>query len=340
MLALQSTERRIPVSTDPRIELMGVIQVLADYFVVTPYNSRYKQDVIDYFAPFKNHPAIQGFHHLSERGFGFDAVPAVMLCLSDPPELVQRIPFPKSAIERAGDRQAIDDWLQDVRDFAQSSQFMRFYNNRRPTYDAIVRSTEPQAEKALLALQNYSGMALSRCSLLLGLLLHDGGFATTLEDSEGVQNIAIIGPTKPVEDTPVFGPSSRIAGLTWHEFSHTFVNALTEAHWDSLRQYESLYTPIAKQLTEQAYPDWQTAVNEHIIVAITVRLKAIHQEQEAAEHELKTQKEKGFIYAEDLANRLVEFENSRERYPMLAQFFPKLVAVFRDLAHNGQGFGR
>lgn len=332
--ASQLTGHRVPVSVDSRIELMGVVQVLADYFVVTPYTSNYKQDVIDYFSAYRNHPAVQGFKNLSEIGFGFEAVPAVMLCLTDPPELGQRNPFPRTAIERTGDQQAIERWIENLRDFARSSQFMKFYNNHTNTYTAIVRSTEPHVEKALSALQTYSGMALSRCSLILGLLLHDGGFATTLEHPEGVQNIAIIGPTAPVNGMPVFGPANRIAGLTWHEFSHTFVNALTPAHWDTLRLYESLYAPIAKQLTDQAYPDWQTAVNEHIIVAITVRLLAIEQGQEAAALELQKQKDKGFIYAEALVSRLIEFENSREQCPTLADFFPRLISVFKDISRR------
>lgn len=330
--ALQLTGPQIPVGVDPRIELMGVVQVLADYFVVTPYDSKYKQDVIEYFSPYRNHPAVQEFKNLSERGFAFEAVPAVMLCLTDPPELDQRIPFPKSAIERAGDQQAIDRWIENLRDFAQRSQFMRFYNNHTETYAAIVRSTEPHVQKALSALQTYSGMALSRSSIVLGLLLHDGGFATTLQRPEATQNIVIIGPTAPVDGIPVFGPASRIATLTWHEFSHTFVNALTQAHWGTLRLYESLYAPIAKQLTGQGYPDWQTAVNEHIIVAITVRLLAVEQGQEAAARELQKQKDKGFIYVERLVSRLIEFENSRKQYPTLADFFPRLITAFKAIS--------
>jgi ABC-type antimicrobial peptide transport system permease subunit len=49
-----TTSQGVRITVDPRIELMGVVQLLTDYPLVTDYASPYRADVQAYFAPHKD----------------------------------------------------------------------------------------------------------------------------------------------------------------------------------------------------------------------------------------------------------------------------------------------
>lgn len=57
------------VTVDPRIELLAVVQLLSGYRFLTRYDVSYKRDVIEYFSPHKNHPAVRLFAENERRRF-------------------------------------------------------------------------------------------------------------------------------------------------------------------------------------------------------------------------------------------------------------------------------
>ncbi len=80
---------------DERVELLSIVFRLADNF---EYNMNtlpaYSSDIDRYFAPYKNHPAVQMAHMLEgKNGVGFDAVMVMAISLSPPPELKALVAF-------------------------------------------------------------------------------------------------------------------------------------------------------------------------------------------------------------------------------------------------------
>lgn len=109
---------------------------------------------------------------------------------------------------------------------------------------------------------------------------------------------------------------------------------MVEEAEDQIELYSDLYTPIERQMRRQAYDNWQTAVNEHLIRAITVRLMARVLGPEDGQRALKTERQRGFLYIDALVDRLVEYEANRDRYPTFESFFPRLVSVFAELSED------
>jgi Domain of unknown function (DUF4932) len=277
------------------------------------------------------------FNEMSQQGFSFDAVPIAILAFSDPPELKPRVAVPEYALERAGGRKRLDPFMKELRSFARQSDFLSFFAAHRGTYDQVIENARPAAEKAVSALARYSGMDLKGGTIALGPLLHGGGFAAFYDRPGGApEAIALMGPSAVVDGFPVYGSVTQIAGLTTHEFSHTFVNPLTERHREEVAKYAALYEPIAEKMKAQAYPHWETTVNEHIVRAVTIRLAYLEGGQEVGDKELQKQKDRGFQYIEALTERLKEYESARDKYPTIAEFYPRLVEVFREAA-GGSG---
>jgi hypothetical protein len=319
------------VCVDPRIELMGAVQLLAGYFLVSPYASAYRDAVQRHVGHLADHPAVVGFAKLAAADFCFDAVPHAMLCLSDPPALRPRVPFPDDVIARAGGKVALDAWLDDLRAFAGASDFAAFVAAQQPIYVQLVALTQPGATAALDALRDYLGHPLPHCTLILGLLLHHGGFASLLEPPTAPPHAyALLGPTGVVDDVPIFGTTDEIAGIAWHEWSHTVINPLADAHADAIAQLADRFSPIADVMAAQAYPTWQITVVEHLVRAVTVRLIARTLGAAAGAAALADEQRRGFRFITPLVERLAAYEAARDRYPTIDQFVPVLLAALRE----------
>src|ERR1035438_8146095 len=88
--AAAHSQQRLEVKIDPRIELMAVTQVLADYGwtgLLARQDTPYRREVDAWFAPFKQHAAVKRFAELARAGYTFDGPARTMICLSAPPEL-------------------------------------------------------------------------------------------------------------------------------------------------------------------------------------------------------------------------------------------------------------
>lgn len=136
-------------------------------------------------------------------------------------------------------------------------------------------------------------LAISLCFLAL---FTSGGYGPRTIGENGLYDIyGIIGPTKNDAEIPVFS-KKNIKYIVWHEFSHSFVNPTTEKYSSEINDYEDLFKPIKNVMEKQAYGNWQTCVNEHIVRAIATRLSYIHDGKIAGDNLIIHEKSRGFYY--------------------------------------------
>ncbi|HUH11567.1 MAG TPA: DUF4932 domain-containing protein [Longimicrobiales bacterium] len=330
------TRGSLRVLVDPRIELMSVVQLLADYPLVTRHGFAYRQEVARRFEPWRAHHAVTLFRELGGQGFSFDAVPKLMVALSEPPLLVVQDALPRDVVARAGGEESVQGFVQALREFAFESDFTGFFLENDSLYGALVADAAPHAAAALAALRDYLGSELGETLLVLGPLLHDGGFAALQERRAGLARAyAFLGPEGVQGGQPDFGSPARIGATLWHELAHTVVNPLTAAHEERVAATAPLLEPVAEAMARQAYRRWETVVNETVIRALTSRILAVEVGEAAGERALADDEEKGFLYARPLAERLREFEAERERFATFAAFYPRLLDALEEIAAAG-----
>ena len=331
--------QKLDVSVDPRVELLSVVQLLGGYVMgaslINTDATAYRRDLDVYFAAHRGHPAVKMFAEMYPKGFAFDAPPEALLYFSNPPELTQRQPVPDEIKRRAGGERRLNEFVSALRDFARATRFMSFYNAHRREYLRMVEGMRANAKSIDLVgvLENYYGMRQHSYHVMLMPLAVELGYGVNVRRDDGALDVyQMIGRSSVKNGSPVFGEGGgfTLQHLVWHEFSHSFVNPLTEKYRAEVMKYASLYAPISKEMKGQAYPDWEHAVNEHIIRALTSRLAARAVGAEAGDRELQAEKKQGFIYVEALAERLKEYEGQRGKYPTFADFYPRLIDVFRE----------
>ena len=327
------------VSVDPRIELLSVVQLLSGYVMgaslVNTDATTYRRDLDVYFAPFRGHRAVTLFAEMYPKGFAFDVPPNVMLYFSNPPRLTQLQALPDDLKKRAGGERQLNEFIDALRDFARVSRFMEFYRAHVRTYQRIVDNTRATAKGKHLVgvLESYLGMKQHSYNVFLMPLAIELGFGVNVKRSDGTLDIyQMIGRGSVNQGIPVFGAGGEftLQHIVWHEFSHSFVNPLTAQHRAEVNKYQSLYQPIAMQMKQQAYADWEHAVNEHIIRALTSRLTSRETSPAVGAAELQEDKSSGFLYVDALAQRLREYENNRSKYATFADFYPQLLNVFAE----------
>ena len=330
------------ISVDERIEMLSVIRLLSGFSEKNhaAFETAYKKSAMDFFKKHKNHPAVAFYKKMAGSGFSYDAPPTVMLHLSWP-DMKVKTPFTEYLIARAGGVENLDKMAGLFADFAKQSDFASFFKQNAPYYSGLLDGALKTigSNDFVAQIEKYYGTGQAGYNIVLApILRRQGGYGPAVNSADGRLDVYnIMGPVDASEDKYDFGGIEHFRSLVWHEFGHSFVNPLTEKNSAEIELYAKLFTPIEKKMAGQAYPKWETCVNEHIIRAVCARLTAIHIGESEYIAEINDNKAKGFAYIEDLCNLLTVYEQQRSQYFEFKVFYPQIIAMFKKLSESGPG---
>ena len=327
-------EQRLYIGTDPRLELLTAVQLLSQYRYLTPYRVDYASDLITYFSRYPPQQAVALFRSLSLDTGWSDAYPTAMLYLSDPPVLELIQPIPTHIYRAFRGEENFTRFVHALRNFARQTQFNHFFTRSQKLYSRLrarlleeLAGADPTGE-----VEAYFGTRQISYHLVLSPLLHHGGFGPHIGRPGGPYDVyTLLGPTDATHGLPEYGPRDQLLQIIWHEFSHAFVNPLSEEYYPMLRPHADLFAPLAEQMASIGYTNWLDCANEHLIRAVTARLAHHYLGAEAGRRALREESGRGFRYIHAIARRLEEYESQRDRYPTFATFFPRLITVFAEI---------
>ena len=340
----QRDRSTIDVSVDPRIELLAAVQLISGYGertrLITRHDFRYKKRMTLQFSPYADHDAVRLFDSMSRRGFSFDAPVAAILHCSNPPELEVLAEVPDGIVARAGGREQLDAFLAALRDFARETDFAGFFENHASEYEKMIAPVRAHlADIDIGMLEAYYGTKQSGYHIILAPLFHPGGFGPSvrLEEDQLPHIYSVMGPHGTESDVPTFGAAEDFRYLVWHEFSHSFVNPIVDAHGEEVDRFSALFEPLRQRMSRQAYKNWRTCVYEHIVRAATCRFTARELGEEAAKEAIDYESSRAFVYVEELCGKLRKYESNRDQYETLNDFFPVLLQVFEQASEGPDG---
>jgi len=329
-------EESFLIKVDPRIELLSIVQYLSDFrnkddmindgeLVYNGYE-KYIKDVEEYFSKYKDHDVVSLYEEMSMVGLGYDKAPQLILYLSDDLNEIDNKTMPYTEIVKTvGSKNIIKKFIKELKKFSNDSNFPQFYKEHKDFYLDLVLNAEKQLKSinAVEKFLDFYGTKQGNFTIII-VPLYIGGYGIKIPYNE--KEHGIYGVLPPVNDTEGF--SSWI----WHEFSHSYVDSFTEKNRKEINKYSDLYNPIKVDMIKQAYGNWQTTVNEHIVRAVTVKLVVDTFGKEYEEKHILHNKNRGFAYIEPIYAQLEEFENNREKYKTFEDFYPRLMMVFEELS--------
>lgn len=340
----------MPMHTSLRVEKR--IELLYSILIFTSWRNLgicsdahcYKDHMLNYFKPYSNHKAVRSCEKLIKSGFAFDATHGLMMHLSEPPELEVIVPLSKYVIKRAGGIAAIMEFVNALRIFYLDSNFEEFWNSHLQFYRRVEENARKyiKLEEIVRVLEEYFGLKKKEYHVVL-LLLSKYSYGYEIDNSI---TYAFISPTR-------IGSSGVPEYKSWdpvlHELSHSFINPITEEFSSDFKNPEALLRPVkdkvkrvwdellgslSKELVEEAYKDWKSYINEHLVEA--VKLKIAEQLGFMDPHKLRRAfsyyESRGFIYMKLVYNLLSRYD--RSKYASFRDFYPEIVSTLNNLTCN------
>ena len=328
---------RFSVGVDQRMELLAVVQALSSYpeqlpMLFNDFDFEFKANFREHFTPFAEHRAVELFDEMWPQGFSFDAPVGAVLHYGDPPELEPIVTIPEYYQRRAGGAERLDEFIEELRNFARDTDFVSFHKANAAYYRGLDEAVRTQiGDINPDVLEQYYGTRQNSFNIILVPLFHQGAFGPRVTYEDGTSDVySVIGPTELRGGELFFLGPDDLKHLIWHEFSHSFVNPVVDSFAQQVAQYAALLRPIKQQMADQAYQDWQTVVYEHVVRAVVARLALQHFGEQAYRDTINKEVARGFIYIEPICDALAfDYEPNRDIYTDLTSFFPKILDVFK-----------
>ncbi len=334
----KAQETSIPISTDPRVELMSLIFRLAK----NPEYSQgriksYNEDTNRHFASFEEHDVVKLATKLRKtRGISYDAVMKMAVHLTDAFSLKERIPFDPQpdTLDKRWTPDNTREFLEAARRFVKDSNFEGFIKDHADIYDlAVTRMQAVMEEHGVLDWFDdfFGDRPGARFELILGLLNGPANYGARIRLSEKDEILYCVLGVWGTDDQgrPEF--SDRVLSTVVHEFCHSYCNPLVDIHAAELEpSAKPIFARVQKAMRRMAYPSWQIMMRESLVRACVIRYLLAKQGENAAQRQIQSEKERKFFWMEGLVDLLEEYERNREKYPRLDDFFPRITAFFDD----------
>lgn len=332
----------VDVRVDPRVELMSIIFRLAG-------NPEYRQGKVDsytaavdaHFASMADHAVVQGARALRyRRGVSFDAVMSLAVHLTDADKLGESVPFqPRpAALDARWRPEEARAFLKEARRFVEDAEFAAFFEQHRGLYDtAVARMQRVLREEAQLDwfAQFFGARPTARFELALGMLNGGACYGPRVVRGDGQEDLyCVLGVWKTDPDGLPFFETSMLSTVV-HEFCHSYCNRLVDAHYDELQAAaDKLYPHVADQMKAQAYGNARTMMYESLVRACVVRYLQTAEGRSASRKQAADDGQRGFLWVDQLAELLTEYEEHRDDYPTVDSFMPKIAAFFDGYADS------
>jgi hypothetical protein len=343
VFAAEETARQAPavrVVVDPRVELLSVLFRLAG----NPEYGRglvpsYVADVEKQFGGFRDHVAVRKARALrGSRGVSFDAVMAMAVHVTDAEKLEEKLPLdPRpEGLDSRWTPEGAREFLTAARLFVRDAKFKEFFDAHRPLYDLATKRMEARLkESAHLEWFDafFGARPKAQFTLALGMLNGGSCYGPHCRLADGTEELYCVLGVWSVDDQGQPQFDRQVIDTVVHEFCHSYTNALVDRHYAEMKEpAEGLFRHVEKRMASQAYGAAQTMIYESLVRVCVIRYVRQHDGVAAGRRAIEREKERGFLWMNELDDVLARYEADRKKYPTLEAFAPEIVAFFRDYA--------
>jgi outer membrane protein assembly factor BamB len=327
----------IEVRVDQRVELVAILFRMAgrDEYHMTQV-ARWERAVDEYFAAYREHPAVTMTEKLAgPYNVGFFVPMNLAVHLTDPPELAVRSPLGESpSIHRTWTTkpEITEEYLASVRQFARDTHFEDFMEQQAEIVDETERRLQRLVERDVERewFDRFWGTAPEASFVLVpGLVNGLASYGVQYREPDGRRELyAIAGVVETDDDElPTFGPG--FVTTVVHELNHPYADPQVTGWLERLGPAaEELYEANVEVLRPQAIGSAESLLHESLVRAAVARYRLRTEGPEAMEAEVAEQVELGFSWMPGLVELFGEYEADRAAYPTMAGFMPRVVAFF------------
>ena len=334
--AVSADDHSIMPQVDERSELLSIVFQLAGCF---EYNQTwiesYRNDIKKYFAQYRKDPVVTLAKKLRRTAsLGFAAPMKMAVSLSSPPSLVPVVAVTQDP-EHEWTEKSASEFTDKLRKFYIRSKFHDFYTAHEGLYNLAESRFCDLSGKFDQSWCNklFGGGSAPKFNLLLNLANGPNNYGAAFVYPDGHKEIfAIVG----CRETDKSGnPNFTLDDLTRvvHEFNHSYVNPLVEAHSKELACAKPVFDAVAESMSGQAYPDCNVMLCEALVRAsVIMYMEAAGADARQIRNKILEEQSRGFVWIDELCELLRQYQSERSRYPTLDAFMAKIVEFYKGLA--------
>ncbi|WP_048152515.1 DUF4932 domain-containing protein [Palaeococcus ferrophilus] len=334
------------VSVDPRVELVEVIyrisssewyqkQVAPEKVGVSPENYEYLRDIDEYFGKYRELRAVKIARELSKKGLTYDAVPRFAVHLNPDTFKLERNWSDMLRDRPWLDEKELNEFVEAVEEFAEETDFWRFYNEHVELYNATINEfvrENPDLAGIPKFEEEFFGEKAASWDIILQMGLVHHSFGGWVEGKEGKEIYSFLGICRFKGNLPEF------CGASVHEFAHSFVNPAVDRNYELFEPYEALFTPVREKMSDMAYKNFKTMLHETLVRAFEAYYLRETRGEAAARESLLADKARGFYFIEEVYNAYVnEYVPNRDRYRTFDDFMPRLAEIIGNVYKKTNG---
>ena len=343
---------RVHIEIDPRVELIQVI-----YFIANPkwYQERvspylvpaasrgyaYLGDVAEYFGNYTNATAVRMVPMMVQQGIAYDAIPEFALHL-DPvnfskdmnwSDMLQYRPWLNTTL--------LDEFAGAVAQFANETDFWKFYNEQRAFYNETLRRFEEGNGETILNVtrfeESFFGENASSWTIVPLTLMSRGGYGIHMNRKGGKYVYAFLGFGDVKDGIPIVYLSGDGITFLVHEFAHSFVNPAVDEYYSLFQPYESLYDPVREKLSMMAYTNFRIMLYETFVRAVEAYYLNVTGDQEDAKRKLGMYSVPFYFIKETYNAYVNDYMKHRDVYRNYTDFMPELAKVVGEVYNETDG---
>ncbi|MDR2882835.1 MAG: DUF4932 domain-containing protein [Alistipes sp.] len=322
---------------DRNVELMSIVWRLAGSREYSNTHFQLYTDRIDnHFGEYKRHEMVCFAREIrSQYGVSYNAVPQMAMHLNG--DLNLRSDITDNELDPRWKDVDKERFTTLLKQFAADTEANRFFDDNAELYAGATERFLPVYEAVDLKwYTNFFGAEpQEKFAIVNGLGFGSSNYGGAVEYTDGRKEVyAFMGAWSVDEAGMVDFPMGEYIPILLHEFNHSFVNPLTAVHRESFREVgEMFYATLRRQMSSQAYSNWEIMLNEALVRAAVIKYMKDHGVDSTSVAGLvQMEKSKGFGWIEPLVAELDKYAAAREEYPTLDDYMPRLAEAYREWA--------
>ena len=333
------------VYTDENLEFLLSILTAMDYDtllhqrfgfqMLRTQQDAYIQDIRTLFAPYLKTPVFDLLRDMLEAGFFLGRPIELMLSLASPGCFTSIRPLSNLCILYSGGMERIHMLLSGLEELYVHSGYSQFFAQHVSRYADFISRTQRQVQRFHIAErleQEYGWIFGDGKILVTGLLC--GNYGIRFAADTGVSEVYAVFADSVISEDPEeneFSGGALSLNMLFHEFSHPYINPLTEKYHTLAGSYVSAYEKLRPYKLPgmlSGYGDWEECINEHFVRAMAIHLLRDCGFGDWAQRYYERNMQEGYRYLPEILQAYENYDRSRNLYPDFAAFYPILLTVF------------
>ena len=287
------TKSNIDFVINPQIELLSVIQILADedqkeYKDWYADNRFYINKIRKWFGNYKNHPAT-----LNYRKYYINNSQIVKYSFSL-----------KGNLNQADLSDNEIEYFSLLDDFVEKSSFLNFFVEMSNYFKMVLDYNVDKINNLNIChdLSDYYNQGI-KIKVIFKMIQGDWGEYISNDNN----NFTVLCGINKIEEFPIFIDHNQLSSLCFHECAHPFVNKFITTDYDLLAKTENLFLAIDENsIARKNYYTYNEYLEDLIVRAITayMHFKYGYTTLDEYNKELNYMNKIGFVYIKDIATIL------------------------------------